>query len=83
MSFAVKRGRPESFSETDRGEFRRVSEDVFAVYKRDLEISPGALDRNRRLGGWGGISGDIEGKVGGRWTSRSLGVINGLAARVS
>jgi hypothetical protein len=48
------------------------------VYKRDLELRPGVLARDRRLGGWGAISHDIERQAGGKWTARSLSVVTGL-----
>jgi hypothetical protein len=83
LAFAVERGTGARLTRSERGTFRSVSEDVIAVYKRDLEIRLGVLDKNRRLGGWGAISLDIHRRVGGRWTARSLGAINGLAAKAT
>ena len=65
--------------ETNRARLRRLSREAVAVHKRDcLRQGRKALDQGRRLGGWGGVSGDIERSIGGVWTARSHTTLNGL-----
>jgi hypothetical protein len=79
LAFALHSGNEApSASRTDRAELRPLDAHVVAVYKRDPEIRPGVLNRDRRLGGWGAISHDIERQAGGKWTARSLSVVTGL-----
>ena len=54
-----------------------------AAAKVDIVDDRGRLDSTQRRGGWGGISGDIEDQIGGRWTARSLRTVKGLIRATS
>jgi hypothetical protein len=51
------------------------------VLKRDIIDDRGRLDPKQRLGGWGAVSSEIERQLKGKWTSRSLRVVEGLLAK--
>lgn len=51
------------------------------AWKRDLEDSPGRLDRHRRAGGWGAVSSVIARQLGGVWTARSVTTLEGVLMR--
>ena len=69
--------RPGSLTPTRRAEYRRLSDRVVLVWKRDALTDAGVLDRDRRAGGWGAIAGEVERQVGGRWTARSIRTLAG------
>jgi len=51
------------------------------AWKRDLEDSPGRLDRRRRGGGWGAVSSLVARQLGGVWTARSVTTLKGILMR--
>jgi hypothetical protein len=51
------------------------------ILKRDIIDDRGRLDPRQRLGGWGAVSSEIQRQVKGKWTSRSLRVVEGLVAQ--
>jgi uncharacterized protein (DUF1697 family) len=57
--------------------------EAVGVMKRDILDDRGRLDPTQRLGGWGAVSGEIRRQVRGKWTSRSLRVVEGLLAKAS
>jgi hypothetical protein len=60
-----------------------ISPSAIGVWKRDNLGEGGMLDRDRRGGGWGKISDDIESQLGGRWTARSRRTVDGLARKAA
>jgi hypothetical protein len=80
LAFAIAGTGAGEVASTHRGCYRRVESGVMAVYKRDVLDGP-RLDPRRRQGGWGGISADIGGQLGGTWTARSHRPVRGLIAR--
>ena len=66
---------------TPRAILWQISPGTIGVWKRDILGKGNMLDRNRRGGGWGKISGDIEAQLGGRWTARSLRTVDGLLSK--
>ena len=69
--------RPGPLKSTERAEYRRLSDRVVLVGKRDALTDAGVLDRERRAGGWGAVAGEVERQVGGRWTARSIRTLAG------
>jgi hypothetical protein len=63
---------------TPRAILWEISFDAIGIWKRDNLSEGGTLDRDRRGGGWGKISDDIETQCGGRWTARSRRTVDGL-----
>jgi hypothetical protein len=68
---------------TPRAILWEISPSAIGVWKRDNLREGGTLDRDRRGGGWGKISDDIETQLGGRWTARSRGTVDGLARKAA
>jgi len=68
---------------TPRAFLWRISPCTIGVWKRDNLGAGQTLDRGRRGGGWGGVSGDIETQLGGRWTARSRRTVDGLVRRAA
>jgi hypothetical protein len=68
---------------TPRAILWEISPSAIGVWKRDNLDEGGTLDRNRRGGGWGKISHDIETQLGGRWTARSHRTVDGLARKAA
>jgi hypothetical protein len=66
-----------------RAEYRVFSSRMVLVRKKDILTATGALDRNRRLGGWGGVSGEIGQRAGGKWTARSGRTLRGILRKAS
>ena len=66
---------------TPRAILWEISSGVIGIWKRDNLSERGTLDRDRRGGGWGKISDDIETQCGGRWTARSRRTVDGLARK--
>lgn len=54
-----------------------ISERAVGAWKEDQLTEGGILDREKRGGGWGALSGDVSRQVGGVWTARSLRTVNG------
>jgi hypothetical protein len=68
---------------TSRAILWEISPGAIGVWKRDNLGEGGTLDRDRRGGGWGKISDDIETQLGGRWTARSRRTVDGLARKAT
>ena len=81
LAFAVNPARNGGLDSTSRAILHRLSADLVAVWKLDL-LDGARLDRDRRRGGWGAVSADIDRQVGGRWTARSRRTLDGLRSRV-
>jgi len=63
--------------QTSHAVFFPISENAVGAWKED-QLTPGAtLDRERRGGGWGAVSGDVSKAVGGVWTAHSLRTVIG------
>ena len=79
LSFAVS---PAPYSgelqSTQRALLKFIGPGIVGVFKCDIEDERGRLDRTRRMGGWGGVSADIERQLGGEWTSRAISTLKGL-----
>jgi hypothetical protein len=60
-----------------RAKYRKLGRTVVLVLKRDALTAQGKIDRDRRFGGWGGISGEIRRYRNGQWTSRSCRTLSG------
>ncbi len=69
---------PGSIATTPQAVLWRVAPHTVGAWKRDALSGKDVLDRVRRAGGWGKVSGDIEGQLGGQWTARSRRTIKGL-----
>jgi hypothetical protein len=79
-------GEPEATQLAEKpnlGVFVRVAPTLVAVYRKERETNRGTLDPSDRRGGWAAISNHIERVLGGRWTARSLDVIQELSLRVT
>lgn len=61
----------------------KMSPYTIGVWKRDNLGADETLDKDRRGGGWGHISDDVERQLGGRWTARSSRTVDGLLRRVA
>jgi hypothetical protein len=57
--------------------FFAISDYAVGAWKEDQLTRGGVLDRERRGGGWGAVSGDVSRHVGGVWTARSLRTVIG------
>src|SRR6266581_5453378 len=68
---------------TPRAVLWRISAYAIGAWKHDTLSAGGRLDPDRRAGGWGGISADIERQLGGQWTTRSRRTIEGLIRMAS
>ena len=66
---------PSPLVPTRRAAYRRLSDHVVLVWKRDVLTDGGVLDRDRRAGG--AIAGEVERQIGGRWTARSIRTLAG------
>lgn len=66
---------------TPRAILWKISPCTIGVWKRDNLGEGKTLDRDRREGGWGKISDDIESQLGGRWTARSRRTVDGLVRK--
>jgi hypothetical protein len=66
---------------TPRAILWKISPCTIGAWKRDHLGADGTLNRNRRGGGWGAISDDIERQVGGQWTTRSYRTVDGLVRK--
>jgi hypothetical protein len=64
-------------SPTTRAKYQRFTDFIVIARKREITTSTGALDPNRRNGGWGALATEISKKLGGRWTARSRRTIAG------
>jgi hypothetical protein len=82
LGFAVTAARAGPVTSTERAILHRLSDAVVAVSKLD-QLRGGKLDPTRRRGGWGAVSSELERQVGGRWTSRSRGTLDGLRRRAA
>ena len=67
-----------SVATTPQGVLWRIAPHTIGVRKRDVLGGDDTLNRNRRGGGWGKVSADIESQLGGQWTARSGRTIMGL-----
>ena len=56
----------------------RIAPCTIGAWKRDVLGADDTLDRDRRGGGWGKVSGDLETQLGGQWTARSRRTVDGL-----
>jgi hypothetical protein len=67
---------------TPRAVLWKISPCTIGVWKRDNLGAHETLDRDRRGGGWGAISDDVERQLGGQWTARSRRTVDGLIRKV-
>jgi hypothetical protein len=78
IAFAVKAPPCQSTPKpTLHAVFFAVSDYAVGAWKEDQLVQNGILDKERRGGGWGAVSGDISKESGGIWTARSLRTIKG------
>jgi hypothetical protein len=78
IAFAVKAPPSKSVpKQTSHANFFEISEHAVGAWKMDTLTETEILDRERRGGGWGGVSGDVSRQLGGTWTARSLRTITG------
>ncbi len=70
-------------STTPRAILWKISPCTIGVWKRDNLGADKTLDKDRRGGGWGHISDDVEKQLGGRWTARSRRTVDGLVRRTA
>jgi len=63
--------------QTSHAVFFALSDHSVGAWKKDQLAERGILDRERRGGGWGAVSGDVSKTVGGVWTARSLRTVIG------
>ena len=66
---------------TPRAVLWKISPCTIGAWKRDNLGADETLDRDRRGGGWGRISDDIERQLGGQWTARSCRTVDGLVRK--
>jgi len=82
LALSVKERRDvTSLDPTSRAELGCIAPGIVGVFKKDFIDAKGRLDRERRQGGWGAISGDVASQLGGTWTARSARVLGGLERR--
>jgi len=62
---------------TSHAAFFAISDCAVGAWKKDQLTQNGILDKEKRGGGWGAVSGDISRELGGIWTARSLRTIKG------
>jgi hypothetical protein len=78
IAFAVKAPPCQSVPKpTSHAVFFAISDFAVGAWKEDQLTEDGILDKERRGGGWGAVSGDVSEQVGGTWTARSLRTIRG------
>jgi hypothetical protein len=79
MVFAVE-GQPvaKEIHDTPHARFRSIAPNIVGAWKQDQLTGSGILDRDRRAGGWGAVSGYVSRQVGGKWTARSLRTVRGI-----
>jgi len=63
--------------QTSHAVFFAISDHAVGAWKEDQLTKGGILDRERRGGGWGAVSGDVSQQFGGVWTARSLRTVRG------
>jgi hypothetical protein len=63
--------------QTSHALFFALTDRAVGAWKEDQLKEDGALDPERRGGGWGAVSGDVSKTVGGVWTARSLRTVIG------
>lgn len=69
-------------AKTPRAVLWKISPFAVGAWKHDCLATNGGLDRDRRAGGWGAVSDDIERQIGGRWTARSRRTVDGLVRKL-
>lgn len=78
IAFAVRSQPCQSVPKpTSHAVFFPISDYAVGAWKKDQLTQAGTLDRERRGGAWGAVSGDVSRAVGGVWTARSLRTIRG------
>jgi hypothetical protein len=70
-------------STTSRAVLWKICPHTVGVWKRDTLGAGETLDKDRRGGGWGHVSDDVEERLGGRWTARSRRTIDGLVRKAA
>jgi hypothetical protein len=68
----------ENVATTPRAVLWKISPSVIGVWKHDDLGASEVLNRERRGGGWGAVSGHIEHELDGQWTARSRRTVDGL-----
>ena len=77
-------GRPSTAQPKDMriARFQRLDDATILAWKRDVEDTPGRLDKKRRGGGWGAVSSAVGSQLGGVWTARSTRTLDGVLTRL-
>ena len=83
LAFAVTKPSPTKIESVPKVRLRPIDSTTIAAWKRDQTTEAGQLDRERREGGWGGVSKVIGMQTNSQWTARSVTTLEGVLQRAS